>query len=95
MEKTVYVYANWNTYHKEFDYRLSSYERTDEVLVDTQQVKFETLDDKKLRVAMYQLLVVKKQQVLADAQVEANEIQEQANELLALEDHSNNSKEIL
>ena len=87
--KTLYIYAHWDEYNKVFGHSLSAWIRQDDVLVEERQIEFETLPERELRIAAHAKLMEKKQKVLADAQVEANEIDAVAQELLSLEDHSN------
>jgi len=89
VEKTIYIYARWNEYSKEFDHFIRPYTTDDEILLETRSVSFETLPDKELRIQMHKILIAKKNKIVADAVVEAQEIEKVANELLALEDHSN------
>lgn len=91
MKMTVYITAEWSSYRKEFDYRAYHAQVTldREVPVAQVEVEFESPTDKELRRAMHAALIRQRQEVLAKAQVEANAITQEAQELLALEDHSN------
>lgn len=89
MEVQVFIQADWDKYDKKYTYSARAYKSSDSVQLEERTLSFESPTEKELRIKTYKLMMAKKQQVLADAQVEAAEIQEQANELLALEDHSN------
>lgn len=89
METTVIIQADWDTYEKKYEYKARPYLSSDSILIEERTLQFESPTEKVLRLQTYKQLCAKRNKVLADAQVEANELQEQANELLALEDHSN------
>lgn len=88
MEVKSYIYASWCLYEKKFDYRIRNYTVSNEVLVAEVMVPFESPTETQLRSDMAGLLRAKRQEVLADAQVEANKIDEQIQQMLALEDKS-------
>lgn len=86
MEKTVYISASWNKYDKAFNYSVRAYSPGEgEVLVEERVITFDTLNDKELRLRMHVALMERKKTILADAMLEAKELQETADELLALE----------
>lgn len=89
MEVKVFIQANWDKYDKKFDYAARSYLSTDAVLIEERTLQFESLTENELRTKTHKLLLEKKNKVLADAMVRANELEKEAQELLALEDHSN------
>lgn len=87
--KTIYISASWNSYDKEFNYSIRGYEPTaPDILVEAREISFETPTEKELKARTVEALREKKQQVLAEAQAEALEIEQKIGELLALEDHS-------
>jgi hypothetical protein len=88
VETKAIIQADWDTYDKKYEYKVRPYLSSDSILIEERILHFESPTEKVLRLQTYKQLLAKKNKVLADAQVEANEIQEQANELLALEDHS-------
>lgn len=90
MKVTIYISMHWNKYSKEMEpvVRQSTYLSDGDILIAQQEVEFESWGDTQLRQAVYKALLEKKSKVLADAYVEAEEIQNEANDLLALEDHS-------
>ena len=88
MEKTIWIYAHWNTYSKETEYQLSTYERSDsygDVLIGTRTIEFETLNDKELRVNLSKTLKAKLDSMRAYHYQEENGVQDSINELLSLE----------
>lgn len=89
METTVIIQAEWDKYDKKFIYRARPYLSTDSIKIEERVLHFDSPTELEMRKLVHYQLLEKKQKVLADAQVEANEIQQQADELLALEDHSN------
>jgi hypothetical protein len=91
MKITVSVMAEWSKYAKEFKYtvRDGKWQDDTEIKVCELEIEFETLSDIELRKAAYTLLLNKKSKIIADAMVRGKEIAEEAQELLALEDHSN------
>ncbi len=91
MEKLVYITAHWNRYSKEFDYGIQNYEPSDGsefVLLEARSIPFETPNDVTMRLRVAEALRSKKNKVLADAHVEAKEIEETIQEMLAIEDKS-------
>lgn len=89
MEATAWIYADWDKYNKKFIYRVRNYETDSEILVEKRVLQFASFEEAELRRQMHAILIKKKNEVLADAYVEAGELEAQANELLALEDKSN------
>jgi len=88
--RQLYIVVHWNEYSKDFGYTLQGYKPSPPyITMETRDIEFETWDDRQLRAAVHKALLQKRQQVLADASVEAKQLLEQANELLAIEDHSN------
>lgn len=88
MKLKVYVNLHWNKYSKEFEYRLSNYPadaNDDYVTVHEKEVEFETVEDARTKRLIHDALLHKRSKLLADAHVEANELMEMAQELLAIE----------
>ena len=90
MKKTAYVYANYNSYSKEFNYSVLGYETSskDYILVKEFEVEFETLNDKILKVQLAKQLQEKIREVQARAYLDQQEIETQIAELTSLEDLS-------
>ena len=89
--KTVYVVASWSTYSKEFQYSVQGYmpsEGNGYILLEAREIEFETPNDVTLRMRIAEALRGKKNKILAEAHVEAKEVDETIQELLALEDKS-------
>lgn len=88
MKKTVYVNLHWNKYNREFEYRLATYAADpgdDYVTAGKKEVEFDELPDQEARKRLHASLIARRAKVLADAHVEAQEIAEMAQELLAIE----------
>lgn len=89
--KTIYIVAHWSSYSKEFQYIIQGYEPSGDggyVLLEAREIEFETPNDTTLRLRIAEALRGKKNKILADAHVEAKEVDETIQELLALEDKS-------
>ncbi len=93
METKVYIHAHWDKWDKKWEYRPYSYamESKDYLLVDTQMVQFESPTDKQMRLLLAEQLREKKKDILAEAYKEATEVDGEIQQLLALEDHSNDN----
>lgn len=91
-KKDVWIYAEWNKHSKEFSYYVRGYAcdlTSGEVLLEKRTLTFNTPSDFELRRQVSLALKVKRQKVIADAHVEAMEIDQTIQELLAIEDKSN------
>lgn len=91
MEKTLYITAHWCKYNKEFLYAVQGYEPSSDseyVVIEKRLVNFETPNDTELRVRIAGALKNKRSKVLADAHEEVVQIDQEIQELLALEDKS-------
>ena len=91
MEMKVWITKRWNTCSKKFDLGVQEYapyESSDRIIVNTQTISYGDMPDAALKAAAVVVLRAKRQTVLADAQVEANKIDAEIQELLALEDLS-------
>jgi hypothetical protein len=91
MEKTAFIVAHWNKYNKSFDYALQGYrpsENSDHVVVHEIPVPFETINEKELQGRIVIALRAKKTQIFEDAAQEAKEVDDEIQELLAIEDKS-------
>lgn len=91
MEKTVYIVAHWNRYSKEIEYSIQGYEPSTEgeyALLEARSIPFETPQDVTLRLRIAQALRNKKNKILAEAHLEAKQIEETLQEMLAIEDKS-------
>lgn len=86
MQCEVFIQADWNNYAKEFTYSARAYLSSAAILVEKRMLEFESPVEAELRKKAYTILMEQKATVLADAQVEAMALQQQADELLALED---------
>lgn len=92
--KTVYILASWNSYSKEFQYSVQGYQPsadTGYILLEAREIEFESPNDTTLRLRIAEALRGKKNKILADAHIEAKEVDETIQELLALEDKSSES----
>lgn len=88
VKKTLHVNLRWNKYSKEFVYSLDNYPSDpgdDYVTVEVLEVEFATLENQEERRLLHKALMGRRAKVLADAHMEAQEIAEMAQELLALE----------
>ena len=88
----IYIHAEWNTYENKFDYFFCTCEAdwdNHKKLIAVQEIEFELPPDEEMRLAAYKGLMKDKTELLANAQVRANQIDEKASRLLALEDRSN------
>ena len=87
--KLIYISAAWNTYSKSFDYYITGYPPgSDRVSLEEREVSFETPTEAELRRRASVVLREKKNKIIADAHVEALEIEQEIQELLSLEDKS-------
>lgn len=89
MKLEVFIHYEYNSSEKKFDYTVhtSDFGWLGETLIETQELEFESPPEAEMRRIAYASLQAKRQKVLADAQVKANELDAQAHELLALENH--------
>ena len=88
MDKDLWLYAHYNTYSKENDYLVFTYERGDssgDVLLEKRTISFDTPNDKELRVKLAAALKLRLAGMKADHYKEELEAQESINELLSLE----------
>ena len=89
--KTVYIVACWSSYRKEFQYSIQGYEPSADggyILLEAREIEFESPNDTTLRLRIAEALRGKKNKILAEAHIEAKEVDETIQELLALEDKS-------
>ena len=90
--KTIYIVANWSTYDKEFQYMIQGYAPSTDngyIVVEKREITFESMADVELRLRVVESLKGKKAKLMAEAYVEGKEIDEVIQEMLALEDKSN------
>ena len=90
--KVIYIVANWSTYAKEFQYSIQGYPPSTDngyILVEERWIYFESMADAELRRQVSASLKGKQAKIMADAYVESKEIGEVIQEMLALEDKSN------
>ena len=88
MERDIYIYAHWNTYGKETEYQISTYERSEgcgDVLLEKRTVSFDTPNDKELRVRLAKAMELHLQETRADHLMEQNKIAETIMELRSIE----------
>ena len=91
MKETIYITSHWNKYDKKFNYSVQGYKPSNDsgyILLEERDIEFDSPSDIDLRLRIANALKEKKTKVLADAHVEAKEIDEEIQELLALEDKS-------
>lgn len=89
MKETCYIVAHWNKYSKQFEYNIQGYspsENSGNILLETRELVFISPNDTVLRTLAAKALQEKKNQILADAHVETVAIDEEIQEMLALED---------
>lgn len=89
--KSLYITAHWSSYSKEFQYSLYGYNPSTAngiALLEKREINFETPNDTTLRLRIAESLKEKRGKILADAYLEAKEVDETIQELLALEDKS-------
>ena len=90
--KTLYVVASWNSYNKEFQYLIQGYEPSTDngyIVIEKREIIFDSIADVELRLRVVESLRGKKAKLIADAYVEGKEIDEMIQEMLALENKSN------
>ena len=90
--QTLYIHSEWSTYDKKFNFVFMNTEITwdnSRTLIATQEIEFDLPDEGMLRKKAYDGFMKERGEVLASAQVKANALEARAQELLALEDHSN------
>ena len=90
--QTLYIHSEWSTYDKKFNFVFMNCEVTwdnSRTLIATQEIEFDLPDEGELRKKAYDGFMKEREEVLANAHVKANALAERAQELLALEDHSN------
>lgn len=95
--ETVYIVAHWSSYSKEFQYSVQGYAPAPDngyILLEAREIEFESPNDTTLRLRIAEALRGKKNKILADAHVEAKEVDETIQELLALEDKSGGNNDI-
>lgn len=82
-----FIHAQWNKYSKDFSYVAYAGDMTEYgyILLEERELSFESPDDKRLRSLAAQSLRAKKNKELAEAHVKAQEIDQEIEELLALE----------
>ncbi len=82
-----FIHAQWNKYSEKFDYTVWQTDMTNcgYVLLDIKELNFESPPEKELKLMVVKSLLAKKEKIMADAYKESNEIQQEADELLALE----------
>jgi hypothetical protein len=89
MKTTVYLTAHWNKYSKEFDYSNQSYIPSPDsayILLETRELDVAELSYSDLQKLATLALRNKKNKIIADAHVEAEAIEQEIQELLAIED---------
>jgi len=86
MELKAYIHAQWNKYSKEFNYSVLQQDMTEYgyILLAIRTVEVELPPDEDLRSAAVRVLRAKKNKVLADASIEAQQLDDEAQELLSL-----------
>ncbi len=91
MKATIYIVACWDKWNKKFNFRARGYEPSSgsgDHLLESREIEFDTPNDITLRSLIANALRDKKNKVLAEAHVESIAIDEEIQELLALEDKS-------
>ena len=89
MEKTVYISASWNKYSKELEFMVTAYRPSSGVVImEERTIQFETPADKELKVRIAEVLRADLQTLRGEHYVEEKEKEEEIQELLALEDKS-------
>ena len=88
MNKELWIYAHWNSYSKQSEYQLSSYERGEssgDVLIEKQVIVFETPNDKDLKVKLAAAKRLELIRIKGEHFEEQARMQEEINDLLTLE----------
>lgn len=93
MKITMFIRATWNKYAGDsgaFQYDVCNSDMTEYgyVMVDERELEFESPVEQDLKMRVIQSLKAKKEKKRAEAQAELNEIDEEIQELLAIEDKS-------
>lgn len=86
MELDTFIHAQWNQYSKKFDYSALQMDMTEYgyILLEKRKLQFDIPPDDELRNAAVRVLRMKKNKVLADASIEAQNLDNEIQELLAL-----------
>lgn len=93
MKTTVYLTVHWNKYSKEFQYSNQSYPPSpdsDYILLEARDLEVQELNYITLQQLTVTALRNKKNGILANAHVEAEAIEQEIQELLAIEDKTGN-----
>ena len=87
MQLEVIIHARWNKWSKQFDYSTQPIDMTEYgyIVLETRTLEFESPTEKQLKVRATTALRAQKSAVLAKAMLEANEIEQEITELLAIE----------
>ena len=96
MKETCYIVAHWNKYDRTFRYNIRGYapsEGGEDILLEMRVLEFVSPNDALLRQLAAKVLREKKNKIIADAHVEGVAIDEEIQELLAIEDKSGQVKE--
>jgi hypothetical protein len=89
VKTTVYLTAHWNKYSKTFEYSNQSYPPSSDssyILLETRELDVAELSYSDLQKLATLAIRNKKNKILADAHVEAEAIEQEIQELLAIED---------
>lgn len=84
----IFIHAKWDKYDQKWEYKIreSDYTKYGEALLEVRNVEFTTPDDLAMKALVVKALRFQKSEILAAAAVEAMNVQEDIDELLALED---------
>lgn len=89
MNKQVWISATWNKYSKEFEYSVRGYEPSSgAVVLEVRDIQFETPADKILKLRLAEVLRADLQKMRGDHYIDEKNAEEEIQELLALEDKS-------
>lgn len=97
MKATIYITADWNKWNKKFEFHARGYAPRDgsgDYLIEAREIEFDTPNDVRLRSKLATALKLKKNKILAAAHVEGIALDEEIQELLALEDKSNSNSHV-
>lgn len=91
--KTIFIHAKWYKHIGDnggFTYFIHDCDMAayGYVLLEVREIEFQTPIEREIKLQQAKALTIKKNKILADAYVEAQGIQQEADELLALENKS-------
>ena len=86
----IFIHATWDKYDEKWNYKIreSDWTKYGEALIEVRNLEFQSPDDITLKNLLVKAKRLQKSELLAAAAVEAMNIQQDIDELLAIEDKS-------